>query len=730
MASKDPKLDLTVRGSTGLPVWHGRVYDEPLRELEGERGRKVYREMSEQDPIIGGTLLGIEMLARQVQWTIQPAEFPEEDDQGEIDPVTGLPIDPAIDPVTGKPLPAPIDPATGKPKLPQNGQNGPNGQNGGLPANGQFAQPPVVAGRPIIPGQQPVAGQPVAGQPLNVPTGVVGPNGPNGAGQGQGQGFPPGLAGPMPPPAPKKPVLSPDEEIAQEVATFIDQCLTDMRPSWGATLSEILSMLVYGWSWLEIIYKRREGMKVGNTVGSSLFEDGKIGWSGWHIRGQDTHWRWLYQDDDPDKELIGMEQLAPPHYKQQEIPRWKSLHFTTKSRLQNPEGVSLLRNAYRSWYMKKNIEVIEGIGIERDLAGLPVLWAPAELFSATADEEQKTLLVHLQKIVTSIKRDEQEGILMPMAFDEEGKNPLYKLELLNTGGDRQFDTNAIIQRYDERIAMSMMADFLLMGHTTGGSYSLSTTKTNLFSNALSAILDVLIEEINLQAIPQLVLLNGWDLKYCPSLIHGKIEANDLRAVGEYLRQLNAAGMPLFPNKALEIYLLEAAGLPSDPGAGDMPYEQEGGMENEFLLDPEAANPMVDVATAQAKLTKAQAKTTNQQAKTGADGDLGDKPNANPLRGPNGGGRGAPPIPVHNSSIQKRPQNVALAQQQRATLRQPKRYAPLGARLVRASEVLREMLDPGDYQDLVMRAMETRQFSALSAEDQALIRQAEAELIKV
>ena len=37
----------------------------------------------------------------------------------------------------------------------------------------------------------------------------------------------------------------------------------------------------------------------------------------------------------------------------------------------NPEGRSILRNAYFSWYFEKKIAEIEGIGIARDLAGLP-----------------------------------------------------------------------------------------------------------------------------------------------------------------------------------------------------------------------------------------------------------------------------------------------------------------------------------------------------------------------
>ena len=71
------------------------------------------------------------------------------------------------------------------------------------------------------------------------------------------------------------------------------------------------------------------------------------------------------------------------------IPMSKALLFRTKSRKNNPEGRSILRNAYRSWYFKRRIQEIEGIGIERDLAGLPVMHGPEGLDLWNDDIEDK-----------------------------------------------------------------------------------------------------------------------------------------------------------------------------------------------------------------------------------------------------------------------------------------------------------------------------------------------------
>ena len=84
-------------------------------------------------------------------------------------------------------------------------------------------------------------------------------------------------------------------------------------------------------------------------------------------------YQWEYDDED---NLIGMTQMPPPNFGLYTIPLEKAIHFRTRSRKGNPEGRSILRNAYRSWYFKKGIQEFEGIGIERDLAGIPMVTPP------------------------------------------------------------------------------------------------------------------------------------------------------------------------------------------------------------------------------------------------------------------------------------------------------------------------------------------------------------------
>ena len=163
-----------------------------------------------------------------------------------------------------------------------------------------------------------------------------------------------------------------------------------------------------------------------------------------------------------------------------------------------------------------------------------------------------------ERIVRSIRRDEMEGVLKPFGWT---------LELLSTGGRRQFDTNAIIQRHDKDIAMTFLADFILLGHEKVGSFALSSDKTELFGIAMGTYLNLICEVFNNQAIPRLIDLNGEKFKGItayPELVHGDIESHNLPELSTFIKDMVEIGA-ITPDEDLEDYLRMTADLPErDP----------------------------------------------------------------------------------------------------------------------------------------------------------------------
>jgi hypothetical protein len=337
------------------------------------------------------------------------------------------------------------------------------------------------------------------------------------------------------------------KRVDKQMAEFVQQCMDDMEHSWLDFIVEAISMFIYGWSWHEIVYKKR-------TEENSKYPDGRVGWAKLPIRSQSTWLRWIYDLDDPDK-LLGMEQLSPNINKPVIIPLEKSLLFRTKMYRNSPEGISLLRTAYRSWIYKKGFEELEGIGAERDLAGLPVMTTPEGVNIWDKDNpEAVTLKALLEKLVSNIRRDKGEGVLKPFG---------YTLELLSASSQKQFDTNTIIGRYDHRMAMSMLADILLMGFgSKGGSFALADTKKQLLAAALEAQADNIANIINTVAIPKLIKLNTFSgYTDLPQVVRGEIETPDMSKLSDAMTKLGALGMTFFPDQSLEEYLRACLGFP-------------------------------------------------------------------------------------------------------------------------------------------------------------------------
>ncbi len=253
--------------------------------------------------------------------------------------------------------------------------------------------------------------------------------------------------------------------------------------------------------------------------------------------------------------LEAMIQRPAPNYETIEIPINKLLLFRTESNKNNPEGRSILRNAYRDWYFKKRIQEIEGIGIERDLAGFPVLTAPEGMdIWNPSDPDMVRNYASALKIVQGLRRDSLEGIVLPADW---------KLELLSSESKRNFDTNQIIERYDGRIAMTVLADFIVLGHQNVGSFALSSDKTKLFATAIGAYLNIICEVFNRKAIPDLIDINGEyfnGITDYPHLIHGDIEDADIEALANFVSKTISCGA-IIPDEQLEKHLRMIANLP-------------------------------------------------------------------------------------------------------------------------------------------------------------------------
>jgi hypothetical protein len=341
-----------------------------------------------------------------------------------------------------------------------------------------------------------------------------------------------------------------DKQFLEDILYNVDST------TWEDFISDVLTFLPYGFSLFEMVAKRRP--------------DGVIALRKLAPRAQWTIDRF---DVDDRGDLRGVWQYSAQ--KSTYIPYWKLLHFRTTSINDAPSGRSVLRSAYTAWYMSNQIKNIEAIAIERELNGLPIMRVPADYMAQDADAGKQAFMSQLKKIARDVKRNEQGYVILPSDLwaDDDGKlttKYLVDFSLVASQGTRDIDTGKTILRYQQDMARSAMADFIMLGANDRGSFALSESKADLFLRALEGYLDTIAATLNRKLVPTIWDWNGKDKASMPKIVRGRVAPVKLEELGNFIQKLSLAGAPLFPDDMLEGHLRDIAGLPPiDPNRPEM-----------------------------------------------------------------------------------------------------------------------------------------------------------------
>jgi hypothetical protein len=354
-----------------------------------------------------------------------------------------------------------------------------------------------------------------------------------------------------------------------EVAEFVDSCLIDMAWSWMDQFTFATEpTLEQGFSLLEVVYKRRLGLKPPKYTADpakSRFNDGRIGWRKLPPRPAESLAPGREWEFDESGGIQGVWQQPEANFSGKGIyfiPIEKLLHFrTTVHPANNPEGEPIHRAMYVPFYYTKNIQEIEGIGIERDAVGVPTAYMGRDMSQTGAGNDYDKL----KEVVTNLRIDEQHGIVLPYAKmgegAAEGEGVLLELLSMANSGQR-FDTNEILNRYDQRKAVSVLAQFIMLGSAgKTGSYALSRHQGDIFTLAVSAFLDSIADIFNRHGISRLMALNSFPrASGLPHMTFSTVGVPDLDQLSNYVNRL-VDKQVIRPDDELERHLRQTAGLP-------------------------------------------------------------------------------------------------------------------------------------------------------------------------
>lgn len=300
-----------------------------------------------------------------------------------------------------------------------------------------------------------------------------------------------------------------DTPEAAERAAFLDSCIHDMARSWNDELTDILTFLPFGFAPTEMVFKYRKG-PYGESA--SRYTDGKVGFKDLVLIPQSSIMEWIYDIEGDPNELIGIKQQVvsqTPPYTLREIPIEKVCLFRVKAEKNNPEGESVLRQAYRSYYFMTNLEAVEAISLERTGAGIPVVSLP-EGASTEADAPGKSDEMTAQNVVRSVRLDEQGGIVEPFGWG-------FRIETSKGLRPELFDL--AIKRHRANMLISVLAAFLELGTARVGSFGMAKAGQSFFSYAFEGWVMAVEETFNSNAVPLLFELNGINDGRLPRLGH-------------------------------------------------------------------------------------------------------------------------------------------------------------------------------------------------------------------
>jgi len=371
-----------------------------------------------------------------------------------------------------------------------------------------------------------------------------------------------------------------ETEEAKREAEFVESVFTDMDHTLDDHVSEALSSLTYGFAWFEVVFKRRSGPNSRSDKSRSKFTDGRIG-----VRKIASRAPWTISKFDVDQktgDVLGVHQEGSGFNNTSYIPTRKSLYYRTTAINNDPSGRSILRNAYTSYEYLNNLQSIEAIAVERELAGIPVARIPAEYLSPDATAGQAGFVANLQQILRDVKFNEQGYIVLPSdTYPDKDGSPtnqrLVDVELMASNGKRNIEIDPIVKRYQHDIARSVLSEFLMLGGGNTGSYALSKSKTDLFLRALESYIQAIVDVLNKQLVERLWELNGLNYDLMPTIIAGDVAPHDLREIAAFLRNLNGANIDVSSHPEVIQDLMDIAELRYDQ---DVAEPQEKSQEEE------------------------------------------------------------------------------------------------------------------------------------------------------
>lgn len=359
------------------------------------------------------------------------------------------------------------------------------------------------------------------------------------------------------------------KKMAEDVS---DMFFKRMERAWTDIIGEACTCFHYGYAPLEFVYRQRP--------------DSRYEIRTFKLRSALKIIQWFMDEEETP---VGFT-IQTDYGQAIDVPLNRCVNVRTEANLDNPEGYSLLRPTWRTWRRKEQIENAEGRAALR-AAGFPVVTVPGTLFDPQTPAD-KAKRASFDTLLGNLAKDQQGGILLPSDVDPNTKAPLYTVSFVMADGRRSGDMTPVINRFNQQMASSMLADFMLLGgEGTKPSFALSADKTDMFSRTIRWALNMIGQSFTRQALVPMWELNGYDPALMPTIEARDVNDTNILNFANYLKTLVGSGI-ILPDEKLDEHAREVGQLPAaDPGSVRQPPAPTGpGMGNAGNTDGSQTSP--------------------------------------------------------------------------------------------------------------------------------------------
>ena len=315
-----------------------------------------------------------------------------------------------------------------------------------------------------------------------------------------------------------------------EMREFIEWCLFEnMGSNWTIFIKEVLTMLDFGFSTFEKVYRTKKTPFGTMTVLEDLAPrlQTSVMQFEYNNKGRPTAMKMYNYNDKP----------VTIRYR-------KLLAFTYDKVGYNIEGISLLRSAYKPWFFKGRLEKLDAAQKERHGIGIPIIKLPP---GAVTDKDLKAA----RNMGQSLRANPSAYIILPARWEVEWA----KLEGLPV------DILESIKYHDMAMEKNILADFL----STTSSDSGTDTKADIFLKSSRDLANIIYEEINRNLIQELINYNyGEQLHYPKLKVRRVSDEVSSRVLSFALKNIVSSDI-IRPDEDLENWWRNELSLPAKDG---------------------------------------------------------------------------------------------------------------------------------------------------------------------